>query len=119
MVNGSIIQVHIDDVCIFRRVRVASSWFARLRGLLGVELKESMGLWLLPCSSIHMFGMRYPIDALFLDKDNKVCKLAHNVLPYRFAFGGSDAYSVIEVQANTLHSHAINIGDQIKIIKEE
>ena len=47
---------------------VARGFWARGVGLLGrASLDGGEGLLLAPCGSIHMLGMRFAIDALFLD----------------------------------------------------
>ena len=49
---------------------VADSAWARSKGLLGrASLGEDEGILLRPGSSIHMFFMRFPIDAVFLDRE--------------------------------------------------
>ncbi|MBX9690006.1 MAG: DUF192 domain-containing protein, partial [Candidatus Obscuribacterales bacterium] len=47
---------------------LAVSFASRLVGLLKTpELKTGQGLYIAPCSQIHMFGMKYAIDVLFMD----------------------------------------------------
>ena len=49
-------------------VETARSRLERTRGLLGTaKLPRGGGLWIVPCRSIHSFGMRYEFDALFID----------------------------------------------------
>lgn len=73
----------------------ADRWFARSVGLLGTgHLEDGRGLWIRPCSSIHMVGMRYAIDVAFLDAEDRVMAIRH-VRPWRFA-RVSGARSVIE-----------------------
>ena len=59
-----------------------------MKGLLGRdELRPGEGLLLRPASSIHTFFMRFPIDAVFLDRDLVVRKVEPDVKPWRLAFG--------------------------------
>src|SRR5690606_20119829 len=57
------------------RIEVATTFFSRLKGLLG---RNSLGagesLRIDSCSSIHTFFMRFAIDALFVDKSLTVKK---------------------------------------------
>ena len=46
--------------------------FTRLAGLMGRKLEAGQGALLRPCSSIHTFFMREPIDLLFLDREGRV-----------------------------------------------
>lgn len=57
----------------------------RLVGLLGTRLgdKGLMPVLLNPCNSIHTFGMNYPIDVAFVDKNNKVVRTCYTVVPGR------------------------------------
>lgn len=48
-------------------VEVAASYHARRRGLLGRDGVEG-GLLISPCSGVHTFGMRFPIDVAYLDR---------------------------------------------------
>ena len=51
------------------RVEVADSFGARFRGLMGrATLSPGDGLWLTGTSNIHMFFMRFSIDAVFLGR---------------------------------------------------
>ncbi len=53
---------------------LASTFFQRLRGLLGRDEGFLGGgvLCLMPCNDIHTFGIRYPIDVAFLDAQGAV-----------------------------------------------
>ena len=58
----------ISGRMVAERLRAAHTHWTRLRGLLGTSgLAAGDGLWIRPCRQVHMFGMRYPIDVLFLD----------------------------------------------------
>ncbi len=51
------------------RVAVAGSVWARFRGLMGRQrLNPGEGMWFPGDTSIHMFFMRFPIDAVFLGR---------------------------------------------------
>jgi len=54
---------------IAERVDLAASFGARFLGLMGrPSLAPGCGLWLTGTSNIHMFFMRFPIDAVFLGR---------------------------------------------------
>lgn len=75
---------HVDDgrgTALLRRVRRPRSFLARARGLLGrPPLAPDEGLWLDACNSIHMFGMRFPIDVVFMRR-GAVVRLCRDVRP--------------------------------------
>ena len=57
------------DTILADRVVQARSLWARFRGLMGRRsLPAGDGLWLAGTNGIHMFFMRFPIDAVFLGK---------------------------------------------------
>ena len=68
-----------------------------MKGLLGRKsLDAGEGLLIRPASSIHMFFMRFPIDAVFLDGDLAVRKVHAELKPWRVAFARG-AKSVVEL----------------------
>ena len=77
---------------------VAETFFERSRGLIGRDgLAPGKGLWIKHCNAIHMLFMRFPIDAIFLDKKGEIVKIVRNIRPWRFfVWGGWRADSVIE-----------------------
>ena len=93
--------------------RVADNPWTRFRGLmLAARLAEGEALVIRPCGSIHMMFMRFPIDAVFFDKDGAVTKVAHHVRPWiGLAFGGRGAKGVIELPAGA--AAAIEPGHQL------
>lgn len=52
-------------------VAVAEDSVTRGKGLLGTDAITG-ALWITRCPSVHMVGMRYPIDAATLDRDGRV-----------------------------------------------
>jgi len=83
------------------RARVARSFFARARGLIGRRtLAPGEGLLILRCNAIHTFFMRFPIDAVFYDRADAVVKTVRNIRPWRpFVWGGWRATKVLETAA--------------------
>jgi uncharacterized membrane protein (UPF0127 family) len=64
----------------------ATTFRARLLGLAGLrpgDLPPRHALLLRPCSSVHTFGMRFPIDVAFADRDGAILRLAPEVPPRR------------------------------------
>ena len=97
-----------------KNVLKANSLKARIVGLLGKKsLEKGKTLWILSCSSIHTFFMKFPIDVIFVDKDLKVRRVYKKVPSGKILFGGWKASSVFEFQAGTLK--AISKGDQLHV----
>ena len=67
-------------------VPVATTRGTRLLGLSRIETERAPeGLLIPDCSSVHTFGMRFPLDLVFLDADGAVVELRRQVPPWRFA----------------------------------
>ena len=96
------------------RIGNAADFFARLRGLLGrTGLAEGTGLWIEPCSSVHMFFMRFPIDVLFLDREKRVRRAVSTLRPWRIAVGGLRAHSALELPAGVIAASDTRGGDRL------
>lgn len=83
------------------RAKVARTFPERAKGLIGTkDLAPDEGLLILKCNAIHTFFMSFPIDATFLDKDDKVVKVVRGIRPWRiWIWGGWRAVKVLETRA--------------------
>ncbi len=98
-------------VALASELEVAKSFAARSQGLLGRSgLKPDSGLLIDPCSSIHMWFMRFPIDVVFLDKKNRVVGLRRNVKPWGMAWSWRGA-KTIELPVGVIATTRTQIGD--------
>jgi uncharacterized membrane protein (UPF0127 family) len=101
---------------------IASAWhakgyFARLRGLLGRTLQENGGLLLTPCSAIHTIGMRYAIDAVYLDRDGRVLRIEESLHPGRVLPHQQGARHVLELPDGCAKRRAITAGDILEVVR--
>jgi len=95
-------------------VETASTPFRRSKGLLGTgKLPRGGGLWIVPCRSIHSFGMRYEFDALFLDRDGTVVGAHPRFRRNRISRIFWRARGVLELPAGTIDRTATRVGDEI------
>lgn len=98
------------------RLRVADTHWSRLRGLLGTRrLGAGDGLWITPCRQVHMLGMRYPIDVVFLDREGRVVRTLAGLAPWRISPNVSESVSVLELPAGSIERLAIDPGGRIAI----
>ena len=83
------------------KARVACTFAQRARGLIGTrELPPGEGLLIERCNAIHTFFMSFAIDAVFLDRKNRVVKTVRGISPWRpFVWGGWRAVKVLETQS--------------------
>src|SRR3990172_4184309 len=97
-----------------QRVRVAADMWSRFWGLMGRRsLPEGHGLLLRPSSSIHTAFMRFTIDVVFLDKEDRVVKVAPQVKPFRVASALGGAHSALELPAGAAAQARVEQGDQL------
>jgi len=90
----------------------------RRRGLLGItELDPDEGLWIAPCEAIHTFGMKIPIDILFLDREYRVKKIHREIRPNRIAFCLSAA-SAVELAAGSVALSGTELNDQLAFLPQ-
>ncbi len=62
----------------------ADSWSVRRAGLAGLDaLPPGRALWLSPCRSVHTFGMRFALNLVWLDGDDRVVHVDADVVPRR------------------------------------
>jgi len=90
-----------DGIEIASRCELAYGMFARMRGLLGRDgLAEGHGMWFPRTSSVHMFFMRFPIDVVFVDRANRIVRIAADLRPGRIA-AARRARAALELPAGT------------------
>ncbi len=97
-------------------VTVANTPLKRMRGLLGKkEFPQGQALVLDPCNSIHMLFMRFPIDVLFVDKNNRVVKAISSIMPFRLTPIYFKSKFAIELPVGTIISTATGEGDDLSL----
>jgi uncharacterized protein len=97
-----------------RRLAVADSARARMRGLLG---RHSMAgdecLLLQPAGSVHTAFMRFPIDVVFLDRSMRVLRVEAGVRPWRMT-AQRGARAILEMAAGAAERAGISPGMQLR-----
>lgn len=99
------------------RCELANNLWTRVRGLLGrTSLAADEGLWITPCPSIHMFGMKFSLDVIFVTRDNVVTDLVENIAPgkiYAAQARCGKPYAALEVAVGTIARSKTQVGDQL------
>jgi hypothetical protein len=104
--NGSIVAAFAE---------AAFSREARNRGLLGRDgLPPGHALLIAPCTSIHTWFMRFPIDVIFVKRDGRVVKIRAAVPPWRFVIA-LGAYAVVELPAGAIAQAAVTLQDHLEL----
>ena len=95
-------------------VAVAETSAARRKGLLSTHRVEG-ALWITRCPSVHMLGMRYPIDVAVVDRDGRVL-LVKTIKPWT---GGTwfrrGASATVESAAGTLAQWGVTVGSRLSV----
>ena len=98
----------------FFQVEIADTFTKRFLGLMGrKKISGGRGLLIEPCNSIHMFFMRFAIDAVYIDENFIVKKIVKN-LPAWIGFSICiGARAVIEFAAGEADRLNIRVGSKI------
>ncbi len=100
------------DSVLAEKAAVAETPGSRRRGLLGTDcLETGGGLLILPCRQVHTFGMRYPIDVVFVDESWAVRRVSHNMKPGRLGALVLSSRAVIELPAGRAMDTQTQAGD--------
>ena len=108
--GGELIAQHVEQ---------ARSFWARFKGLMGrASLEPGTGLYLAD-SSIHMFFMRFPIDALFVAAPDatgrrRVVAIRPDLPPWRgLVLPVKGAAGVVELPAGSIAAAGVQLGDVV------
>lgn len=97
---------------------LADTHWTRLRGLMATDAEkfpQGRGLWIVPCRGVHTFGMRFAIDVVYLNAEQKVVYVQENLRPWRMAPVRLSAVSVVELPPGTIGQTQTGVGDVIDV----
>jgi uncharacterized membrane protein (UPF0127 family) len=102
---------HSDGKVLLPRVELARTFWSRFVGLqFRRSLPSDQGLFLKPCSSLHSCFMRFPIDVIMLDHENRVLKVRRRLPPWRAMICVAGTVAIIETAVDALE---LSPGDQL------
>jgi len=88
-------------------------------GLLGHEsLNPDESMLIEPCKQVHTLFMRFPIDVVFLDKDNHVLEYL-SMKPWRFSPLRMKASKILELPLGHCEKVGIAKGQRLKFLSEK
>jgi len=91
---------------------LADTPFKRMQGLLGrKDFLQGQALIIKPCTAIHTFFMRFPIDVLFVGRNNRVLRAISSLKPFSLTPIYFQASYVVELPSGTLQNSATTQGD--------
>jgi uncharacterized protein len=86
------------------------------RSFRGLMFRKSLpaghGMLFRPAKGIHTQFMRFPIDLIYLDMNDRVVKVRPTMRPWRFDF--TNAAAVIEVTGGTVAAVDVRAGDYLR-----
>ena len=113
--RGSVVLTREGGSVVCERCVVADRMFSRMKGLLGKRhLATGHGLLIRPAPSVHTFFMRFPIDAVFLDGDHRVLRVASGVRPWRAA-AAKHSRAVLELASGEAARVGLVAGDVLRL----
>jgi len=96
-------------------VETAFDSTSRKKGLLGRHgLADGAALVIAPCSAVHTFAMRFPIDVIFARRDGRIIKMRKAMTPSRMT-GAIGAFAVVEMAAGSIERAAVRVGDRLVV----
>jgi uncharacterized protein len=114
-VPGEVTVAREDGTQVCERCALADSAPTRLKGLLGrTRLEHGEGMLLKPAPAVHTWFMRFPIDAVFLDRDLRVIRVAADLKPWRMA-SKRGAKAVLELSVGRCAQVGLAEGDRLVV----
>ena len=107
-----VINERTGQVVVAHLRQAAGAWQS-FKGLMLVKsLPEGHGLLFRPAKGIHTQFMRFPIDVVFLDNEDRVTKVREAMPPWRFDF--TFAAACVELNPGHARAHDIQPGDTLR-----
>jgi len=109
--------VNLNKNCILaEEIFLADKFLERLKGLLGFKsLNKNQAMILRPSNSVHTFFMRFPIDVLFVDKNNRVVRMVKHMDPFKATTLCLKSKFVIELPIGVIDSTQTSLGDILQL----
>jgi uncharacterized membrane protein (UPF0127 family) len=112
------------DIALADELELAGSFWAKLMGLMGrASLPDGAGLWLPGSPSIHMLFMRFPIDCVFLGREEsdggrRVVGVRRELKPWTgvvwWVRGGA---GTLELPVGAIDRSGTAVGDRVAILR--
>jgi hypothetical protein len=102
------------DAVLGSRVGLADSWLERVRGFLRrPEPQHGEGLLLSPCRAVHMVGMAYALDVIFIDRHGQIVAQYPRLKPGRSTAWHGRAKYALELPQGTIAATGTENGDHV------
>lgn len=98
---------------IARHIDIAASFRSRAKGLIGrKDLPPDHALVLHPCNSVHALFLTFPLDVIYLDRDDRVLRV-FCLRPWHIGPILWQSRTVIELPTDTVARTGTVVGDLI------
>jgi uncharacterized membrane protein (UPF0127 family) len=102
--TGRVVASHVEEA--------KGAWPAFKGLMFRTSMPDGYGMLFRPARGIHTNFMRFPIDLVFLDNENRVKKVHPAMGPWRYDF--TFAAGVIEMNAGSASANGISPGDVLQ-----
>lgn len=102
------------DTLLGVRIEIADTWWSRMRGFLGrPQPSTGEGMLLVPCRAVHMRGMKYPLDVMFIDRSGRIVSLYRSLQPGKMTRRQRDAEFALELPVGTIEASGSQKADYL------
>lgn len=102
---------------IAHNVEPATTFLGRLRGLMfRKDFGEADALYISPCTSVHTYFMKFPIDILCLDSTGVVVDMVAELPPSRVLIPSKKTRSVLELPAGVIAGAGVRISSRLVFV---
>jgi uncharacterized protein len=96
------------------QVRMADRLASRARGyLFRPAPAPGEGILLSPCQMVHMFGVRFPLDVVFISATGQVMATYPELRPWRWSRLHGSALHALELPPGTIRATGTAVGDDL------
>lgn len=96
------------------RIMLVDTWPGRLRGYLGrPEPQPGEGMLLVRCNAVHMYGLGFPLDLIFLSDSGAVVSAIAELQPWKRTRRIGEACFALELPTGVIAASHTRAGDRL------
>lgn len=80
------------------------------------QISPQIALYIYPCRGVHTYFMKYNIDVLYLDINNKILAIDENMQPGKFGKFQENAVAVVELLGGKVKETQIRVGQTVEFV---
>jgi len=99
-------------------IKIASSFVDRLAGLIFKKsIDKNEGMLFDDCNSIHTFWMRFPLDVIFLESENRIIRIFYSLKPFRITPVIKNSKRVLEIKSGMALELGLAVNDFLQFVE--